>query len=159
MGNLNNRYAKPYIDSINKYYGFANASEGFNPSLFVNTTSNSLQLRFIDSDSSEEIYNYDLTNVLDNLGITTLSNTYGAFYFKRNNIVTLTIDFANVTVANGDTIGILPIGCRPAGAVYCRNGFDNQNGEFLVYSTGEVKYSSPTGSCTYGHATLTFVTL
>lgn len=88
-----------------------------------------------------------------------MSNTYGAFYFKRNHVVTITIDFANVTVADGDTIGILPLGFRPPGAVYCRNGFDNQNGEFAVYSTGEVKYFSPTGVCTYGHATLTFATL
>lgn len=159
MNNLGTYYARPYRDYINYYFGFIDGNSDYNPSLLVNAESDFLQLRFKDSNNSEKIYNYDLTNRTKNVDWTVLSETYGAYYFKRNKIVTIVIDFADITVANNDVIGVLPSGCRPPGVVYCRNGFDNQNGEFAAYNSGYVRYLSPTGSCTYGHATLTFATL
>ena len=144
---------------LNNFFGFIDGDSSYNPSILIQPTSNTLQVRVNDADNNPQLYDYELSNRSDILGWTTLAEIYGAYYVKRNYVVTLVIDFADVTVVHNDVIGILPSGCRPPGCVYCRNGFDNQNGEFAVYNSGEVKYLSSTGPCSYGHAALTFVTL
>ena len=68
------------------------------------------------------------------------------------------VSFSDANVKNGTVIDILPAGYRPNawGTPSVRNGFDNQNGEFVISSDGKVKYVSNNGSCDYGHALIVF---
>lgn len=90
-------------------------------------------------------------------GIKTLNSTYGCNYYKNGNVVEVTVDFAAKTIPQaGVTIGTLPASYRPSIAVYCRNGFDNQNGQISISPSGIVQLSSSNGSFTYGHFSLCY---
>ncbi len=90
-------------------------------------------------------------------GIKTLNSTYGCNYYKNGNVVEVTVDFAAKTIPQaGVTIGTLPTLYRPSITVYCRNGFDNQNGQMSISPGGVVQLSSSSGSFTYGHFSISY---
>lgn len=90
-------------------------------------------------------------------GIKTLNSTYGCGYYKNGNTVIVTADFVAKTIPQaGVTIGTLPASYRPSMAMYCRNGFDNQNGQMSISPGGVVLLSSSNGSFTYGHFSLCY---
>lgn len=95
--------------------------------------------------------------ILKTSGIKTLNSTYSCSYYKNGNIVIVTADFGGKTIAqSGVTLGTLPASYRPSVAVYCRNGFDNQNGQMSISSGGVVQLSSSNGSFTYGHFSISY---
>lgn len=90
-------------------------------------------------------------------GIQILNSQYGCKYYRDGNIVTITIDFGNITVPkSGVVLGTLPQGYRPSLDIFARNSYDNQNGKAYVFKNGTVGITSASGTFNYMTVTVSF---
>jgi len=97
-------------------------------------------------------YNIDFTTITP----IQLSATYGIWYASFGGIVQVWVAFSQKTVTNGTVLATMPIGLRPKRYVVERNGFDNQHGEVIIGTNGEILYESNTGTSDYVRASFMY---
>ena len=104
-----------------------------------------------------ESYPWKEFQMVDETNWITLNDTAKVYYRKKSGIVTVVINNMNNTqLTNGDLLGTLPTGFRPAYPLQVRNSFDNANGRLCVWVDGTVTYGSNIGTANYIRAIISY---
>lgn len=70
-------------------------------------------------------------------------------YQRYGRLCYLHVSWYDTRTSDGTIIITLPENVRPTLTLQIRNGFDNQNGEIVVYDSGEIIYQSNIGDAYY----------